>query len=86
MTLTDTRAEWWSRGACLSADPELFFPISESGPSHSQLVAAKSVCARCQVRKQCLSYALATGPLHGVWGGTSEEERRRSPRPARGPV
>ena len=50
-------------------------------------MAAKSVCARCQVRKQCLSYALATGPVHGVWGGTSEDERRHlaSPGP-RGPV
>ena len=77
MTMTETRADWWSLGACSSsADPELFFPISESGPGRQQLAAAKAVCARCQVRKQCLRYALAAGPLHGVWGGTGEEERR----------
>ena len=74
--VTGTRAEWWSLGACLSADPDLFFPISESGPARRQVMAAKAVCAGCQVREQCLSYALAAGPIHGVWGGTSEEERR----------
>jgi WhiB family transcriptional regulator, redox-sensing transcriptional regulator len=76
MTTTETRADWWSLGACSSADPELFFPISESGPSRRELSAAKAVCARCQVRRQCLDYALAAGPLHGVWGGTGEEDRR----------
>jgi WhiB family transcriptional regulator, redox-sensing transcriptional regulator len=76
MTATSTKADWWSLGACLSADPDLFFPISESGPARQQAAAAKAVCARCQVREQCLSYALTMGPIHGVWGGTSEEERR----------
>lgn len=74
--VSDNRAEWWSLGACLSADPDLFFPISESGPARRQVTAAKAVCAGCQVREQCLNYALAAGPIHGVWGGTSEEERR----------
>jgi WhiB family transcriptional regulator, redox-sensing transcriptional regulator len=76
MTTIETRADWWSLGACLSADPELFFPVSESGRSRLQLSAAKAICARCQVRRQCLRYALAAGPLHGVWGGTGEDERR----------
>jgi WhiB family redox-sensing transcriptional regulator len=74
--VVDNRAEWWSLGACLSADPDLFFPISESGPARRQVTAAKAVCADCQVREQCLSYALAADPIQGVWGGTSEEERR----------
>jgi WhiB family redox-sensing transcriptional regulator len=74
--VTDNRAGWWSLGACLSADPDLFFPITESGPARRQVTAAKAVCAGCQVREQCLSYALAAGPIYGVWGGTSEEERR----------
>jgi WhiB family transcriptional regulator, redox-sensing transcriptional regulator len=81
MDMTETTADWWSRGACSSADPELFFPISQAGPALQQLAAAKAVCARCEVRRQCLSYALAAGPLQGVWGGTSEEERRRLLRP-----
>lgn len=76
-TVTDNRAEWWSLGACLSADPDLFFPLSETGPlAQRQISAAKAVCAGCEVRRQCLSYALAANPIHGVWGGTSEEERR----------
>lgn len=86
--VTDTRADWWSLGACLAADPDLFFPISESGPARRQVTAAKRVCAGCQVREQCLSYALAVGPMHGVWGGTSEEERRAlgpRERPGRAP-
>jgi WhiB family transcriptional regulator, redox-sensing transcriptional regulator len=74
---TDNRAEWWSLGACLSADPDLFFPLSEAGPlGHQQISAAKAVCRDCAVRRQCLEYALAASPIHGVWGGTSEEERR----------
>ena len=76
-TATDNRAEWWSLGACLSADPDLFFPLSETGPlARRQVSAAKAVCADCEVRRQCLAYALAANPIHGVWGGTSEEERR----------
>ncbi|SRR5258708_4968083 len=70
-------ADWRSRGACVSADPELFFPMSSVGPSVEQLNRAKMVCARCPVRAESLELALATGQVHGVWGCTSEEERRR---------
>jgi len=78
MTL-DVRADWWSRAECLSADPELFFPPSLR--VRRQIAEAKAVCARCQVRTQCLSYALAAGPLRGIWGGTTDEERRRLCKP-----
>ncbi len=37
---------------------------------------AKAVCAGCQVRRECLQYALATRQLHGVWGGTTEDNAR----------
>jgi WhiB family transcriptional regulator, redox-sensing transcriptional regulator len=67
---------WWSRAACKSADPDLFFPISGSGPALAQAQRAKAVCAACQVRGDCLRYALGAGTLHGVWGGMTEEERR----------
>jgi WhiB family transcriptional regulator, redox-sensing transcriptional regulator len=70
-------ADWRSRGACLSVDPELFFPLSSVGPAAGQLSQAKSVCARCPVRSECLDFAIATRQVHGVWGGTSEDERRR---------
>ena len=70
-------ADWRSRGACLSVDPELFFPLSSVGPAAGQLTQAKSVCTRCPVRAECLDFALATRQVHGVWGGTSEDERRQ---------
>jgi WhiB family transcriptional regulator, redox-sensing transcriptional regulator len=76
MAMTEAREQWWSLAACSSADPELFFPVSESGLSRRQVAAARAVCARCPVREQCLHYALAAGPLHGVWGGKGEDERR----------
>ncbi len=75
-TTADGLAEWWSLAACQSADPDLFFPISASGPALGQVARAKAVCAGCQVRADCLRYALAADPLQGVWGGMSEEERR----------
>jgi len=76
--------KWWSGGACASADPELFFPISDSGPSRRQAARAKAVCAACPVLRNCLAYALGRGHLTGIWGGTTEEERQalRSPRAA----
>jgi WhiB family transcriptional regulator, redox-sensing transcriptional regulator len=72
--------DWRSLSACRHADPELFFPVVESGPGLVQLEAAKAVCARCAVRAECLSFATATVQDHGVWGGTSEEERRTARR------
>ena len=77
MTALDTRASWWSRAACSTADPELFFPISVSGPAVGQVARAKAVCASCQVRRQCLGYALGTTSIQGIWGGTTEAECRR---------
>jgi WhiB family redox-sensing transcriptional regulator len=77
MTATaDNLTGWWSRAACRSADPELFFPVSASGPALGQAQRAKAVCAGCPVRADCLSYALAAGSLQGVWGGMTEDERR----------
>ena len=71
------REEWLDAGACRSEDPELFFPITASGPSAQQIAAAKAVCQRCGVRSECLHYALESRQSYGVWGGTSEEERLR---------
>ena len=70
------RDEWWSRAACQHVNPELFFPISATGPARAQLAGAKAVCARCPVRRDCLRYALAAGPVQGIWGGLSEDVRR----------
>src|SRR2546429_4670702 len=51
------KAGWWSRAACRSADPELFFPVSAAGPSRVETAAAKAVCAGCDVRRECLAFA-----------------------------
>lgn len=69
--------EWLRHAACTGSDPELFFPVGDSGPAVEQAERAKKVCHGCPVESQCLEWALATGRTSGVWGGTDEEERRR---------
>lgn len=76
MVSTAPAAEWRSLGACLTADPDLFFPISSVGPGKAQIAQAKLICMTCRVQQQCLSYALETGQVDGVWGGASPEERK----------
>jgi WhiB family transcriptional regulator, redox-sensing transcriptional regulator len=70
------RRDWWESAACLEADPELFFPVTANGPAMDEIARAKEVCAECRVRRQCLQFALATRQMHGVWGGTTEDERQ----------
>jgi WhiB family redox-sensing transcriptional regulator len=67
--------EWSNRAACLSAEPELFFPIGSAGASLDEVQAAKAVCAGCAVQPQCRDYALSTRQPFGVWGGLDEHER-----------
>jgi WhiB family redox-sensing transcriptional regulator len=76
MTALHNRTGWWARAACSTADPDLFFPISPSGPGAGKGARAKAICARCEIQQACLDHALNAGPVQGVWGGTSEEERR----------
>ena len=71
------RAEWRQAAACRTTDPGLFFPIGTTGPALEQIAAAKAVCFDCAVRDDCLVFALSTNQDSGVWGGTSEEERRQ---------
>lgn len=68
--------DWRSRAACLDKDPELFFPVGNTGPALLQIEEAKSVCRRCQVIDTCLQWAIESGQDAGVWGGLSEDERR----------
>jgi WhiB family redox-sensing transcriptional regulator len=67
---------WREHATCRHEDPDLFFPIGTTGPALVQQEQAKSVCRRCPVREECLQWALDTGQTIGVWGGTSENERR----------
>ncbi len=68
--------DWRHRAACLTEDPELFFPVGNTGPAIMQIAEAMMVCARGEVRTECLQWALDAGQDHGVWGGLSEDERR----------
>jgi WhiB family redox-sensing transcriptional regulator len=68
--------DWRHDAVCRDEDPELFFPIGTSGLAIAQAEQAKSVCGRCPVKAECLSWALNNGQDAGVWGGMSEDERR----------
>lgn len=63
---------WQGKARCLEVDPEIFFP--ERGGSSR---AARAVCSQCDVRLECLRYALRNREQFGIWGGTSERERRK---------
>jgi len=68
---------WMGRALCAEVGGDFWFP--EKGGSTRE---AKQVCRTCEVRAQCLDYALEHGILCGIWGGTSELERRRLRRQA----
>jgi len=63
---------WQERALCAQTDPEAFFP--EKGGSTRE---AKRICSTCEVRSECLEYALEHDERFGIWGGLSERERRR---------
>ncbi|AEA28903.1 transcription factor WhiB (plasmid) [Pseudonocardia dioxanivorans CB1190] len=64
---------------CRAEDPELFFPVGTGGPAARQIEEAKAVCRRCPVTAACLSRAFELG-AGGVWGATTQAERRRAKR------
>ena len=63
---------WQESALCAETDPEAFFP--EKGGSTRE---AKKICTGCEVRSECLEYALSNDERFGIWGGLSERERRR---------
>ncbi len=71
-----TIEHWTDLAACRGVDPELFYPISTTGPAVDQVAEAKQVCAGCPVTTDCLNWALRAGEPIGIWGGTTPEERR----------
>jgi WhiB family transcriptional regulator, redox-sensing transcriptional regulator len=74
----DEDTDWQQKALCAQTDPDAFFP--EKGGSTRD---AKRTCTGCEVRADCLEYALTHDERFGIWGGLSERERRRL---RRGPV
>ncbi len=70
--ITAVEVDWQERALCAQTDPEAFFP--EKGGSTRE---AKRICQGCEVRDECLEYALEHDERFGIWGGLSERERRR---------
>ena len=68
--------DWRAKAACRDKDPELFFPVGNTGAAYQQIEEAKAVCRTCKVIDACLKCALDTNQDYGVWGGLSEDERR----------
>jgi WhiB family redox-sensing transcriptional regulator len=68
----DNPLAWQADSLCAQTDPEAFFP--EKGGSTRE---AKKICSSCEVRAQCLEYALQNDERFGIWGGLSERERRK---------
>jgi WhiB family redox-sensing transcriptional regulator len=69
-----TATTWRKLAACRGLDVEAFYPVTED---EADAAEAKAVCATCPVRQACLEHALAHREREGVWGGTTERERRR---------
>lgn len=77
LQIGEEEMEWQERALCAQTDPEAFFP--EKGGSTRE---AKRICAGCEVRSECLEYALEHDERFGIWGGLSERERRKLKRRA----
>lgn len=73
----DNPLAWQTDALCAQTDPEAFFP--EKGGSTRD---AKRICTSCDVRGECLDYALQNDERFGIWGGLSERERRKLKRRA----
>ena len=74
------RSDWRGHAACRDADPEQFFPDGDTRSARAHVKTAKLICRGCPVSATCLNWALASGQEAGIWGGLTEDERRRLPR------
>jgi len=81
-TREDDRGEdWRKRAACLTEDPELFFPTVGVESASKEVrdaawAAPRAVCQACPVRALCLDTALANREAEGMFGGLTPDERR----------
>jgi WhiB family transcriptional regulator, redox-sensing transcriptional regulator len=76
LALAHADYSWRNQSICRDTDPDLFFPVGTTGQALIQIARAKEVCGECPVSAECLAFALETNQDSGIWGGTSEEERR----------
>lgn len=76
LVLASADYTWRKSAICRDTDPDLFFPVGTTGYALVQIDKAKQVCGECPACDDCLQYALETNQDSGIWGGTSEEERR----------
>jgi hypothetical protein len=65
--------QWMQSALCAQIDTEIFYP-EQGDPASADM--ARRVCNMCDVKKQCLQYAVDNNERHGIWGGTIERERR----------
>lgn len=77
LALGNADYSWRTNAICRDTDPELFFPVGTTGQALLQIAKAKGVCCQCPVKVECLDFAMETNQDTGIWGGTSEEERRK---------
>ena len=73
--MSKSTGNWRDRAACAGDDPELFFPVSETGLSQTQIWEAKQVCHACPVQWTCHAWAVLHGMDEGIWGGSTASER-----------
>ncbi len=76
LALANAQYGWRRDAICRDTDPDLFFPVGTTGHALVQIERATQVCQECPVQRDCLEFALETNQDSGIWGGTSEEERR----------
>jgi WhiB family transcriptional regulator, redox-sensing transcriptional regulator len=67
--------EWMDNALCREIGPELFFPDAGGGSA-----TARQICGKCSVKTQCLNFALSFPSMIGIWGGTTERQRRKLPK------
>jgi WhiB family transcriptional regulator, redox-sensing transcriptional regulator len=77
------QSSWRLRAACHNIESALFFPVGEGEEAKDQIRLAKQVCASCESRLPCLEFSLRTMQADGIWGGLTEDERRRLKRQRR---
>jgi WhiB family redox-sensing transcriptional regulator len=74
--------DWRDYATCRDLDADFFFPVGTIGPAQRQIDEAKRICRACPAQAACLAWAMDQGITSGVWGGTTEDERRALRRPA----